>query len=593
MTEKRKLAAILAADVVGFSRLAGSDEERTLARLRTVWSDLIAPTISVHNGRVVKRTGDGSIIEFRSVVDAVRCAIEVQNGMVERNAGLPPERRIEFRVGIHLGDVVEESDGDLMGDGVNIAARLEGIADPGGICLSEDACRQVRGKVPIDFIDMGEQHLKNISRPIRTYAVITEERTSRSVGELPQPNISDPLRLSIIVLPFVSLSDNKEDEYFADGLTDDLISDLSNWTNSFVIARSTAFTFKGKAVDVRSIGQDLHVRYVLEGTVRRSEGRIRVGVRLTDTQTGGHVWTERFDRELAELLELQDEITGRIALALHYVLTDVENRRAWDRRSNDPNAREWEMRGYVALYEPTTKTGTATARGFFENALKIDNRSLRAWSGLAQTHAADVLARWSDDPAAQLQAAEEAAARALECGPTTPEAHFARASMFFAQRKLERALQAYATVIELGHGWPMAYARMGILNALLGRPEETRQLVEKAIRLSPRDGNLGEWYQHIGAAAFMMDQLREAILWLRRSTEANPNLGINYSLLAAVCSLDGRDEEARLALSECLRTRPTMTLSKLRASPFSTHPTYLAWRERFYEGLRKAGLPEE
>ena len=325
MTEKRKLAAILAADVVGFSRLAGSDEERTLARLRTVWSDLIAPTISVHNGRVVKRTGDGSIIEFRSVVDAVRCAIEVQNGMVERNAGLPPERRIEFRVGIHLGDVVEESDGDLMGDGVNIAARLEGIADPGGICLSEDACRQVRGKVPIDFIDMGEQHLKNISRPIRTYAVITEERTSRSVGELPQPNISEPLRLSIIVLPFVSLSDNKEDEYFADGLTDDLISDLSNWTNSFVIARSTAFTFKGKAVDVRSIGQDLHVRYVLEGTVRRSEGRIRVGVRLTDTQTGGHVWTERFDRELAELLELQDEITGRIALALHYVLTDVEN----------------------------------------------------------------------------------------------------------------------------------------------------------------------------------------------------------------------------------------------------------------------------
>jgi adenylate cyclase len=220
MAETRKLAAILAADVVGYSRLAGSDEERTLARLRALRSDLIDPTIAVHHGRVVKRTGDGSIIEFRSVVDAVRCAIEVQNGMVERNAGLPPERRIQFRIGIHLGDVLEESDGDLMGDGVNIAARLEGIADPGGICLSEDACRQVRGKVPIDFIDMGEQHLKNIFRPIRTYAVITELRTSRSVGELPQPNTSDPLRLSIIVLPFVSLSDNKEDEYFADGLTD-------------------------------------------------------------------------------------------------------------------------------------------------------------------------------------------------------------------------------------------------------------------------------------------------------------------------------------------------------------------------------------
>ena len=422
MAETRKLAAILAADVAGYSKLAGADEERTLARMRALRSDLIDPTIAVHHGRVVKRTGDGSIVEFRSVVDAVRCAVELQNGMVERNAGLPPERRIEFRIGIHLGDVVEESDGDLMGDGVNIAARLEGIAEPGGVCLSEDACRQVRGKVPIDFIDMGEQHLKNIFRPIRTYAVLTEERTSRSVGEVLQPNTSDPLRLSIIVLPFVSLSDNKEDEYFADGVTDDLISDLSNWTNSFVIARSTAFTFKGKAVDVRSIGQDLHVRYVLEGTVRRSEGRIRVGVRLTDTQTGGHVWTERFDRELAELLELQDEITGRIALALHYILTDVGNRRARDRRSNDPNAREWEARGYAALYEPTTKIGMARARGFFENALKIDIRSLRAWSGLAQTHAADVLARWSDDPAAQLQAAEQAAAKALECG-LLPQRH--------------------------------------------------------------------------------------------------------------------------------------------------------------------------
>jgi adenylate cyclase len=274
MTETRKLAAILAADVVGYSKLAGSDEERTLARLRALRSDLIDPTIAVHHGRVVKRTGDGVLIEFRSVVDAVRCAIEVQNGMVERNAGLPPERRIEFRVGIHLGDVVEESDGDLMGDGVNIAARLEGIADPGGICLSEDAYRQVRDRLKEAFKDLGEKELKNIARPVRAYAVKTG-----AVGPEPMPHAStrekqSAPRLSIVVLPFANLGGDPEQEYFVDGVTESLTTDLSRIGGSFVIARNTAFTYKGKPFDVKQIGRELNVRYLLEGSVQRSSNRL-------------------------------------------------------------------------------------------------------------------------------------------------------------------------------------------------------------------------------------------------------------------------------------------------------------------------------
>ena len=284
MAETRKLAAILAADVVGYSRLAGSDEERTLARLRALRSDLIDPTIALHHGRVVKRTGDGVLIEFRSVVDAVRCAIELQNGMAERNGGLPPERCIEFRVGIHLGDVVEESDGDLMGDGVNIAARLEGIADPGGICLSEDAYRQVRDRLKEGFADLGEKELKNIARPVRVYAVKTGSAGSSPALHASAPDKAGPPRLSIVVLPFANLGGDPEQEYFVDGVTESLTTDLSRITGSFVIARNTAFTYKGKPFDVKQIGRELNVRYVLEGSVQRSGNRLRVNVQLIDAE---------------------------------------------------------------------------------------------------------------------------------------------------------------------------------------------------------------------------------------------------------------------------------------------------------------------
>ena len=360
MSETRKLAAILVADVVGYSRLAGADEDRTLSRLRGLRSDLIDPAIAAHHGRIVKRTGDGSLIEFRSVVDAVRCAIEVQNGMIERNAGLPPERRIEFRVGIHLGDVVEESDGDLMGDGVNIAARLEGIAAPGAICLSEDAYRQVSGRLDMAVTDLGPTQLKNIERSIRVYSLqvglpaqakpAAEPKAPKKppepkpwsallpliagtvaliviaagawyflVAHRPAPAVATnpPLaHLSIVALPFTNLSGDPAQDYFADGVTENLTTELSRIRDSFVIARNTAFTYKGKSLDAKEIGKELGVRYVLEGSVQRDQNRVRVNAQLIDADSGAHLWADRFEEDAADLFKLQDEVVARLANSL-------------------------------------------------------------------------------------------------------------------------------------------------------------------------------------------------------------------------------------------------------------------------------------
>jgi class 3 adenylate cyclase/tetratricopeptide (TPR) repeat protein len=588
---ERRLAAILAADVVGYSRLTGADEEGTIARLRALRRELVDPTISSHRGRIVKTTGDGILVEFASVVDAVRCAVEVQRGIVSRNAEVPAERRIEFRIGIHVGDVVVEGD-DLLGDGVNVAARLETFADPGGICLSEDAYRQVARNVDVQFVDHGQQSLKNIAQSVRVYSLLTATTARNRAPRIEKASIP---RLSFLVLPFVSLSDNRDDEYFADGITNDLTSDLSRLRGSLVIACSTAFTYKGKAFDAKSARRDLRVAYVVEGNVRRSNNRVRIGVQLVDTESGGHIWADRFDRDVAELLELQDEITGRIGLALHYKVTEMESRRARDQRRNKPDARDLQFRGWAALYGPTSKKILAEARAFFERALELDSRSASAWAGLSIAHAGDLLLRWSDAPAEQLGKAEDAAARALACDPANIEAHVARAGVLFVQTKFEAALEEYAKVIELGRNWPIAYGRMGLLNALLGRPEQTFDLVESAIRLSPRDTLLGEWYYSIGVAQFMMDRLEEAILWLRRSTEAWPELGVNRRALAAALALVGCDKEARAALSEYRRLHPTMSVKQLRTPPTPnlSHPRYLAWRERVHEGLRKAGMPEE
>src|SRR5215831_4735800 len=421
MSETRKLAAILVADVVGYSRLAGADEERTLARLRGLRGDLIDPAIAAHHGRIVKRTGDGSIVEFRSVVDAVRCAIEVQQGLIERNAGVPTEKRIEFRVGVHVGDVVEEADGDLMGDGVNIAARLEGIAKPGGICLSEDAYRQTRDRVREEFVDLGERRLKNIARPVRVYEIKTGSESSAEASFPAGAKRPGPPHLSIVVLPFVNLAGDPEQNYFVDGVTESLTTDLSQMSGMLVIGRNTAFSYKNKPIDLKKIGRELNVRYVLEGSVQRSANRMRVNVQLIDAESGNHLWADRFDKPVADLFDMQDEIVARLANALNAQLIIAEARRA--ERAPSPDSMDLYFRGMSAYNKGHTPDNLSEARKLFERALVLDPSNVGAIVGAARTHSAVAGHHMSDDRAAEMAAADALAVKALSIAPENALAH--------------------------------------------------------------------------------------------------------------------------------------------------------------------------
>src|SRR6266700_3557836 len=404
MKETRKLVAILAADVVGYSRLAGSDEDRTLARLRALRSDLIDPTIAVHNGRVVKRTGDGALVEFRSVVDAVRCAIEVQNAMIERNAGLPDDRRIEFRIGIHLGDVVEESDGDLMGDGVNIAARLEGIAMPGAICLSEDAYRQVRTRLDLAVSDLGATQLKNIIDPIRVYSLqvgpVAAAKASQSeTVRLQEP--SEPLALpdrpSIAVLAFANMSGEADQEFFADGIAEDIITALSKAKWLFVIARNSSFTYKGKSTDMRQIGAELGVRYVVEGSVRKSGNRVRITAQLIDASSGHHVWAERYDRALEDIFAVQDEITQSITGAIAPGIVAAEIQRTHGRNAAELGQWERVMRAHWHV-QRFSRQDCNDAMTLIDEVLRCDPSNAMALADLAYNWHMGGLFGWCTEP---------------------------------------------------------------------------------------------------------------------------------------------------------------------------------------------------
>jgi TolB-like protein/class 3 adenylate cyclase len=415
VTETRKLAAILVADIVGYSRLAGADEDRILARLRTLRSDLIDPIFAVHHGRVVKRTGDGAIVEFRSVVDAVRCAIEVQSGLAERNAGLPPEKRIEYRVGIHLGDVVEEAGGDLMGDGVNIAARLEGVAQPGTICLSEQAYWQVKGRLDLKVTDLGATQLKNIAEPIYVYSLEVGQPVEAKPTPAPMPEKSAPPRLSLVVLPFANTGGDPEQEHFVDGVTESLTTDLSRISGAFVIARNTAFTFKGKPADVTGIGRELNVRYVLEGSVQRSGNRMRVNVQLIETETGAHLWAERFDKPVADLFDMQDEFVARLANQLQAEIMDAEARRA----EKSLTRIRWTstFKGQAMLNRGLSPDFLAKARGYFERALALDPGNLDALVGIALADVVAAFALALDDPRSALAESEANLTKCLARAP--------------------------------------------------------------------------------------------------------------------------------------------------------------------------------
>jgi TolB-like protein/class 3 adenylate cyclase len=586
----RKLAVILAADVAGYSRLAGADEEGTLARLRALRSDLIDPTVSIHHGRVVKRTGDGALIEFRSVVDAVRCAVELQNGMVERNAGLPPERRIEFRIGIHLGDVVEESDGDLMGDGVNIAARLEGVAAPGGICLSEDAYRQVRDRLKEQFVDLGDRALKNIARPVRVYSVKTVSGASAPAPQGPAPEKSGPPRLSIVVLPFANLGGDPEQEYFVDGVTESLTTDLSRISGSFVIGRHTAFTYKGKIIDLKQIGRELNVRYVLEGSIQRGGNRMRVNVQLVDAETGNHIWAERFDKPLADLFDMQDEIVARLAGQLGTQLVTAEARRA--ERTPNPDSMDLYFQGMACTNKGATPEHIAQARSFFERALALDPGNLEALVGTAYVEIASALIFPTADRAARLAAAEATLIKALSLAPEHAWAHF---WLGYVQIRTNRAVQGIAEceqALALDRNLASAHAAIGLAKNVMGRGEETEGHIREALRLSPRDTFAYIWMAIAGIAKLSLGAYEDAVARYRRALEINRNHPVAHFCLAAALAQLGRLDEARAATQAGLALDPTFTIARWRSSAPSDNPTYLAQRERLYDGLRKAGVPE-
>ncbi len=590
MTENRKIAAILAADVVGFARLAAADEDRTLARLRALRSDLIDPTIAVHQGRVVKRTGDGLLVEFHSVVDAMRCAVELQHGMIERNAGVPAERRIEFRVGVHLGDVVEEADGDLMGDGVNIAARMEGICKPGAICLSEDAYRQVKGRLDLPVTDLGETQLKNIAEPIRVYSLDVGQPAQAKLARAAAPAKSAPPRLSIVVLPFANIGGDAEQEHFVDGVTESLTTDLSRIRGSLVIGRNTAFTYKGKAVDLKQIGRELNVRYVLEGSVQRGGSRMRVNVQLIDAETGNHLWAERFDKPLGDLFDMQDEIVARLANQLGTELIAAEARRAQE--APNPDSVDLYFQGLASFNQGITLENMAQARDFFERALALDSNYLDALLGVGRVDSNVGASFLSDDRSARLAAAEATIGRVLSRRPNDALAHEILGGVLHQTKRPDQAIAELERALVLDPNLAAAHGEIGLAKIFIGRAGETEAHVNEALRLSPRDSFAWVWLQYAGGAKSILGANEEAVARLRRSVELNRNLPLVHFFLAAGLANLGKLDEAQIETRFGLTLDPAFTIQRFRAGQENDNPIFLAGKERIFEGMRKAGVPE-
>ena len=590
MSETRKIAAILVSDVVGYSRLAGADEDRILARLRTLRSDLIDPLISVHHGRIVKRTGDGSIIEFRSVVDAMRLAIEVQSAMVERNAEVPVDRRILFRIGIHLGDVVEEADGDLMGDGVNIASQLEGVAKPGAICLSEDAYRQARDRVKEEFVDLGEMRLKNIARPVRVYEIKSDFERAAEASFSDSVRRPAPPHLSIVVLPFVNLAGDAEQNYFVDGVTESLTTDLSQMSGMLVIGRNTAFSYKGKPVDLKQIGRELNVRYVLEGSVQRSANRMRVNVQLIDAESGNHLWADRFDKPVADLFDMQDEIVARLANALNAQLIIAEARRA--ERTPSPDSMDLYFRGMSAYNKGLSPDNLSEARKLFERALALDPGNVDAIVSAALASIVLVGFHMSDDRAARLAAAEALAVKAVSIAPEKASGHLCLGVVYIYTNRAAQGISELERALAIDRNLAAAHAYIGLAQNFVGRGEEGAGHIEYALRLSPRDLAVYLWRTFNGSLKVFLAKDEEAVRELRRAIEANRNFAAGHFYLAVALAELDRLDEARLEVREGLSIDPTFTIRRYRGDAPSDNPIFMSRRRQIYEIMRNIGVPE-
>jgi TolB-like protein/class 3 adenylate cyclase len=583
----RRLSAIVAADVAGYSRLMGLDEAGT-ARILREHRAVTDALVTKHGGRIVKTTGDGLLLEFPSVVDAVECAVAVQVLMAERNETVPQDRRMLFRIGINLGDILIEGD-DILGDGVNVAARLEGIAEPGGICVSSSAFDQVRGKVDVEFADLGERNLKNIARPVRAYAVKRNGLGLNKQNDTAPHTPSAP-RLSIVVLPFANIGGDPEQDYFADGVTESLTTDLSRIAGSFVIARNTAFTFKGKAMDVQKLGRELNVRYVLEGSVQRGGNRMRVNVQLIDVETGNHLWAERFDKPITDLFDMQDEIVSRLANALDTQLVAAEARRS--ERSLHPDAMDLCFQGMACWHKGLTNEYLTQSRGLYERALALDPGNAEALVGIANADNALGIAGMTDDTSARLAAAEATLIKALSIAPQHARALAILGFLQIATNRTAQGIAKCEQALVLDRNFAMAHAFIGTAKFRVGRAAETEAHVNEALRLSPRDTDAGYWMVWVGFAKLQLSADAEAVTWLRRGLESNHNYPLGHFHLAAALALLGSQSEARAAVQAGLALDPSFTMRRYRAAVSSDNPIYLAGRERFYNGMRIAGVPE-
>jgi adenylate cyclase len=630
---KRKLTAILLADVVGYSRLMSVDEEGTHTELTSHFKDRIEPKIAEYEGRLLRTMGDGLLVEFDSSVAAVRCAIDIQQIMANHNAGVDIDRRIQLRIGINTGDVIID-DRDIYGNSVNIAARLEGLAEPGGIYITQGVYDQMRGYPSLSFDDKGLKKVKNIDRPIHVFRVKYGQeqqgrvslrslvalnhmffrpftKIRRSVLFITSLALSTALltgslaifsdhatpapRASLLVLPFINLSSDPEQGYFADALTEDLTTDLCQLPDTFVIARATAFTYKGKAIDPIQVGHELGVRYILEGSIRKVGAKVATNAQLIDAKSGAHIWAERFENDVPNVLELQNEITGRIASSLNIQLVTVESRRGLGESGKNPDAIDLRMRGIALIIQSYTPEHTLAARKLFQQAVSLDPEAAEAWGWLATVLASDYLNYWNNAGENEIAQAEKAVHRALAINPNLAQVHFADAYVLRAKGEHQSALVAFDRAIALNPNFALAYAQKGNQLSNLGRPEEAPPLAMKAIKLSPHDPNLGVFYYIIGRANFLMKRYADAVSWLEKSIQTRPNLTRNRLMLISAYVFAGHDGEARAALRDFQQRFPGYSLAVVEANDNDRpldNPVALAGLERVREGLRRAGMPE-
>jgi len=587
---ERRLAAVLAADIAGYSRLMGSDEEGTLARLKAVRKTLVDPAIAAHRGRIVKTTGDGLMAEFASAVDAARCAVEIQREMAERNASVPPELRIEFRIGIHVGDIIID-DNDIFGDGVNIAARLEGIAEPGGICISDDAYRQIRGKIDVVFDDVGLQTLKNIAEPMRSWHLQLADHGDAAIpssSSLSQAqDLTLPDKPSIVVLPFDNMSAEPGQDYLADGIVEAITAALSCIRSFFVIARSSAFTYKCRTTNARQIGKELGVAYLLEGSVQKAGNRLRIIVQLIETQGGAHVWSSRFDGTLDEFFDLEDRITEQVAGALQPSVRIAEIERARRKRPQDLSSYDYTMRAMPHVWA-LEKEESAKALELLEKALAIDPQYPLALSLAGWCHAQRAVYTWVDDIAGSQATARSLAERAADLSGDDPLvlAVLGAVHTFVRNHGTARVLLERAVSLDPNCAW--AWSRLGWLENYADQPQKAIGNFERALRLSPIDPMNFNNYVGIGSAHEWAQEYDEAVTYYRRALQERPNARWIYRALAASLSGAGRVEEARQAYAEMMRNYPDLTISKVRqAMVFSD-----AYLDRLAENFRRLGLPD-